>query len=116
MDNFYHCRNRPNAVSSQTDDPERRLAAISFDGDSSEMLKKIKALLAELPRTQIISETENYIHAEFRSMIFRFVDDVEFFIDKESKQVHFRSASRVGHSDLGANRNRMQNIISKLSE
>jgi len=51
-----------------------------------------------------------YLHVEFRSTLFRFVDDVEFVIDEPQGLIHIRSASRVGYSDLGANRKRMEKI------
>jgi uncharacterized protein (DUF1499 family) len=53
-----------------------------------------------------------YMHFTFTSALFGFVDDVEFLFDEGKKTIHFRSASRVGHSDIGANRKRM-NIIKK---
>jgi uncharacterized protein (DUF1499 family) len=57
-----------------------------------------------------VKETESYWHVEFRSRIFRFVDDVEFLFDRDSKVIHVRSASRVGYSDLGVNRARVEKI------
>jgi len=68
------------------------------------------AVLGVIPRMVIITETESYLHAEATSLIFRFRDDVEFVIDQQANVIHFRSASRVGHSDLGANRVRMEEI------
>jgi uncharacterized protein (DUF1499 family) len=58
----------------------------------------------------MVTVEDRYIHAEFTSALFRFVDDVEFQIDAESGLIHFRSASRVGRSDLGVNRKRMESI------
>ena len=55
-------------------------------------------------------QTDNYLHVECRSFWFRFVDDVEFLIDPEQKLIQFRSASRVGYSDLGVNRRRMETL------
>jgi uncharacterized protein (DUF1499 family) len=62
-----------------------------------------------MPRTNIVSEKKSLIHVEFTSEIFRFVDDVEFYFE-DPGIIHFRSASRLGHSDLGVNRERMENI------
>jgi len=56
----------------------------------------------------VVTAADTYIHAEFTSAVFRFVDDVEFQIDPDTRLVHFRSASRVGRSDLGVNRERME--------
>ncbi len=59
---------------------------------------------------RIIEEEDGYMHADAKSLIFRFVDDVEFFVDRDAKVIHFRSASRVGRGDLGVNRKRMEQI------
>lgn len=69
-------------------------------------------IVSAMPRAQIISQTDEYLYVEFRSFLFRFVDDVEFLLNAKNRTVDFRSASRVGYSDLGANRKRMT-IISK---
>ena len=71
-------------------------------------MRAIKKALATIPRIKIVSEDENYLHAEVRSLVFRFVDDVEFFVDEANHLIQFRSASRAGYSDLGANRSRME--------
>ena len=73
-------------------------------------MKRLEAVLASQPRTTIVTRTENYLHAEARSRLFRFVDDVEFYVDSRDGVIQFRSASRVGHSDFGVNRARMQEI------
>ena len=104
------CPNSPNCVSTQTSDSQHTMEAIVFDVSPDDAMRKLKAVLAVIPRMEIITETESYIHAEATSLIFRFRDDVEFFIDQQSNLIHFRSASRVGKSDLGANRKRMEEI------
>ena len=67
-------------------------------------------IIDSLKRTKIITDTENYIHIEFRTALFKFVDDVEFFFNDSEKLIHFRSAARLGYSDMGVNRKRMENI------
>ena len=104
------CPNSPNCVSTQTSDSQHTMEAIVLDVSPDDAMRKLKAVLAVIPRMEIITETESYIHAEATSLIFRFRDDVEFFIDQQSNLIHFRSASRVGKSDLGANRKRMEEI------
>ncbi len=71
---------------------------------------KILDIIKSLKRTIIINETEKYIHAEVRTRTFKFVDDVEFYFDDTEKIIHFRSAARIGWSDMGVNRKRMKNI------
>lgn len=75
----------------------------------------LKATIADLPRTKLVEEEEAYLHYEFTSLLLRFVDDVEFLLDDETKTVHFRSASRTGHGDFGVNRRRMEDIRSRVA-
>jgi len=70
----------------------------------------LKKIILGMERTSIIEETDNYLYAEFKSAGMGFVDDVEFSIDAEKKVIHVRSASRVGYSDLGVNRKRIEAI------
>jgi uncharacterized protein (DUF1499 family) len=104
------CPASPNCVSTQAVDADHRMEPIPFTGSPDEMMQRIEAVIAEMTQTKIVTTEGNYLHAEFRSALFRFVDDVEFLIDPESQLVHFRSASRVGYSDFGVNRRRMEEI------
>jgi uncharacterized protein (DUF1499 family) len=64
----------------------------------------------------LVEEDEAYLHYEFTSLVLRFVDDVEFLFDDESKTIHFRSASRTGYGDLGVNRKRMEQVRALVAE
>ena len=110
------CPNSPNCVSTQATDSRHGMQPIPFSGDVEEALRTIEAIVRARPRTIIVTMGNAYLHAEFTSRLFRFVDDVEFFVDENAHQIHFRSASRVGHSDLGANWRRMESIRSDLVE
>ena len=104
------CPASPNCVATQSGGPNQRMRPLSFEGSPQAAMERLKSIVAGMPRAKIVSSSEYYLHAEFTSALFRFVDDVEFLIDPDAKQIHFRSASRVGHSDLGANRRRMEAI------
>ncbi len=104
------CPDSPNCVSSQADDPEHFIEPIAFSGAADAAMKKLRKVLKEQPRTKIVKETDQYLHAESRSRIFRFVDDLEFLVDADAQVIHVRSASRMGHSDLGVNRARIETI------
>jgi uncharacterized protein (DUF1499 family) len=104
------CPESPNCVSTQTDDAEHRIDAIRFTGTAADAKAKLKKAVAALPRAAIVTESADYLHVECTSLIFRFVDDVEFWIDEPNQVIHFRSASRVGRSDFGVNRTRMEAI------
>jgi len=108
------CPVTPNCVCTQCSDPEHRMEPLHFIGTPEEAMERLKSLIGAMPRSKIVTADKRYIHAEFSSRVFRFVDDVEFLIDPATKTIHFRSASRVGRSDLGVNRQRMEEIRQKF--
>lgn len=99
----------PNCVNSQSEDPKSKIEPLP--GVS---IAEIKKVVAGMERTTIIEETENYLYAEFKSKLMGFVDDVEFYLDSDANLVQVRSASRLGQSDAGVNRKRVEEIRSKL--
>lgn len=113
---FAPCPDSPNCVSTKATDAEHAIAAIAYDGTLENAKQRLLAILKSLPRTQVVTEKENYLHVEFTSRILRFVDDVEFYLGEEAGKIHFRSASRMGRSDLGVNRKRMQDIRARFSQ
>ena len=66
--------------------------------------------LRKMPGIEIVELTDGYIHAVAKSRVMGFIDDIEFYIDRQHQLIHFRSASRIGYSDLGVNRIRMMEI------
>jgi uncharacterized protein (DUF1499 family) len=108
------CPDTPNCVSSQAADPAKRLEPISLSSSKKVAMNEVDSVIRSMPNSKIITIADGYLHAEFCSAVFGFIDDVEFMLDNSTGQVDFRSASRVGHSDLGANRRRMQEIARRL--
>lgn len=108
------CPDTPNCVSSLAERPSQAVLPFVLDRPVAEAKAMMKQALTALPRTQLIREEANYLHFEFRSFLFRFVDDVELHFDEATKVIHIRSASRVGHSDLGVNRRRVEVIRARL--
>ena len=104
------CPPSPNCVSTQSDDAEHGMAPLPYEGTAAEARQRLLAILKEMPRTRLIEAMPTYIYAEFRTFTFRFVDDVEFYIDEAANVIHYRSASRLGYSDMGLNRRRMEEI------
>jgi uncharacterized protein (DUF1499 family) len=76
----------------------------------------LKSVVSGMGTTRLVGEGASYLHFEFESAWLKFVDDVEFYFDDKAKLLHFRSASRVGYSDLGANRKRINTILEKLKK
>lgn len=107
---FHSCPKSPNCVSTQSTDEKHKMDPIKFEGSLEEAKSKITTIITTLKRSRIVTDTENYLHIEFRTAVWRFVDDVEFLFDDTEKIIHFRSAARLGYSDMGVNRKRMGNI------
>ncbi len=107
------CPGSPNCVSSQATDPGHLIAGLSLAGDIATQHTTLLSVLAGMPRTEVKEKTANYIWVTFTTRVMRYVDDVEFLL-AEGKPVEVRSASRVGHSDLGTNRRRVESIRAAL--
>lgn len=106
------CPNTPNCVSSEATDSEHQIADLKYLGDDT--IATIKAIVLAQPGAAVISETGDYLYAEFTSKLMGFVDDVEFYVDRNAQTVKVRSASRLGQSDLGVNRKRVETIRSLM--
>ncbi|HEU0298388.1 MAG TPA: DUF1499 domain-containing protein [Longimicrobium sp.] len=102
------CPPTPNCVSTEAADARHGIPALPYAGTPRDAHERARAALLAEPRTRIVTERPGYLHAEARSRLWRFVDDVEVVVDSAAGVVRFRSASRVGRSDLGVNRARMQ--------
>ena len=102
------CPGTPNCVNSQSDDAQSKIEPLP-----AKSMAEIKKVLEGMERTTIVEETDNYLYAEFKSKLMGYVDDVEFYLD-DANAVQVRSASRLGKSDLGVNRKRVEEIRSKL--
>ena len=87
---------------------------IPFGGSLSEARSRLLEVVCAMPRTTIVVERDDYLKIEFRSRLFRFVDDVEFYLKAERGLIQFRSAARVGYSDLGVNRRRLEKICRRF--
>lgn len=110
------CPNTPNCVCSQSSDAQHSIEPLTYNSTPSEAMAELKTAIQAMKRTKIITENKNYLYAEFTIPIIGFVDDVEFYLDEEAKVIHVRSASRLGKSDLGVNRRRIETIRTKLKE
>jgi uncharacterized protein (DUF1499 family) len=104
------CPSSPNCVSTQAQDEQHAIAPLRYQRSKAEAKEALRTIVLSLPRTRLAEEDDTYLHVEFTSLLLRFVDDVEFLFDEETKTIHFRSASRIGHSDFGVNRRRMEEI------
>ncbi len=110
------CPDSPNCVSSQTAKKDHAVDPLSYNGSYSEAKQALLSIISSLPRTKIIIDNGLYVHVTFTSRLMRFVDDIEFLFDETNKQIHVRSASRVGYSDMGVNRKRVEDLRKRLYE
>ncbi|MDX8390036.1 MAG: DUF1499 domain-containing protein [Mariprofundaceae bacterium] len=107
------CPASPNCVCSETHTSLDVRHYITPIQGSIDAWKRLNEIIQQEGTIQEIDDT--YIHAIFTTPVFRFVDDVELRFDAKNQQIHLRSASRVGHSDLGANRQRLERIKQALN-
>ncbi|MEE2888566.1 MAG: DUF1499 domain-containing protein [Planctomycetota bacterium] len=106
------CPTTPNCVSSLSpkSDTGHHVEPLSMHNNQESTMIGLRAIIAEMPRTLILEETGDYLRVQFTTQILRFKDDVEFHLVTAGDIVHIRSASRVGYSDFGANRKRVEMI------
>ena len=112
----------PNSVSSQADlhagtaalVDYARIAPIAAGGDAAATLTQIRAVVESMPAARIVEAQPDYLYAQFTTRWLKFVDDVEFWVAPDQGVIHVRSASRLGSSDLGANRARVEQIRARL--
>ena len=111
----------PNSVSSQADfypdHPQHgyaRIEPLPLVGDSKSVLDKIKSIIEVIPGSKVVIYQEHYLYVQFTTRVMKFVDDAEFWFDPQSNVVQVRSASRLGKSDLGVNRKRIEWIRGQL--
>ncbi len=104
------CPDTPNCVSSQEKEGSHFIEPLRYTGDMAAAKERLLSVIGTMKRAKIIKSEEWYIYAEFTSAVFRFVDDVEFYFDDAAKKIDVRSASRLGRSDLGVNRKRVEEV------
>jgi uncharacterized protein (DUF1499 family) len=110
------CPDSPNCVSSQSSDKRHCIEPVRYEGTEQRAMERLVGVIQGIKRCRIITIEDHYIHAEFTSALFRFVDDVEFYFDSEAKIIHMRSASRIGYFDFGVNRERLEKLRSLFND
>lgn len=108
------CPDKPNCVSTQATNRDQLIVPFTYSKPLPEAKEALRAVLSKMPRTDIRKEDGVYLHVEFRTAVMRFVDDVEFLFDEQTKTLQFRSGSRVGYSDWSVNRKRMEEIRNQM--
>jgi uncharacterized protein (DUF1499 family) len=112
------CLNSPNCVSSQASplDKQHYIAPFRISSTPAAAWLALKKAIKKQSRTTITHETDNSLHAAAVSLVFSFVDDIDIILDEKAGLIHIRSASRLGHSDFGVNRKRIQALYEQLQK
>lgn len=109
------CPDTPNCVTSFAPVEDKIHYVEPFAADDAAW-QRLRRILTDMPRIKIIKQDENYLKAEATTRIWRFVDDLEFLYRPEYSLIHVRSASRIGRSDFGVNRKRIEQIRRQIGE
>ena len=118
------CPATPNCVNSKSLDAEHKITPLAYTSSAEDAFNTLKTVVQSFKQSAIAparsqsfaQETNNYLYAEFTIPVVGFVDDVEFLLDKDAQVIHVRSASRLGESDLGVNRKRIETIRAKFNQ
>jgi uncharacterized protein (DUF1499 family) len=110
------CPDRPNCVSSESQDARHAIEPFRFKGDPTTGWNAITSIIGNLPRTTIVKATDRYLHAECQSRLFGFIDDLELHLDPMTGIIGIRSASRTGYYDFGVNHRRVSNLRQILKD
>ncbi len=114
--NLANCPASPNCVVSQNGDEIHAIAPIPYHGDLVTARATLLKVLSVVPRTTIVEQTDSYIRVASESRIMGFIDDAEFYFPNDENIIQVRSASRLGETDLGVNRRRLEQIRFALAD
>ncbi|MDY0268859.1 DUF1499 domain-containing protein [Trichloromonas sp.] len=110
------CSPKPNCVCSEMTDPAHLVQPVAVTTENWPRIQKVARRAVENLGGRVERVADNYLWATFRSRIFHFVDDLELRFDEAEKAVHLRSAARLGYSDFGVNRKRIEALRKQLEE
>lgn len=104
------CPKSPNCVSTVEAKPRKRMVPLNFRGDMIASKTRLKEIILAIEGTSITVEDSSFLLFEFSTSIGKYIDDVGFYFQQSTQLIHFRSASRIGYGDFGANKRRMKKI------
>ena len=110
------CPAAPKCVSSQASDSRHHIEPFAFQGSPAGAMQRLREAVLTGKRVTIVEERPDYLHFEVRSLVFRFVDDIEFTLQAEQGLIQVRSSARVGYTDFGVNRRRVERIRQKFQQ
>jgi uncharacterized protein (DUF1499 family) len=110
------CPDKPNCVSSQAAAADQRIAPFAYSGDPRAALDRLAGVVAAAPGATVVTRKDDYLYATFTTPLMGFVDDVEFVVAPAHAVIEVRSASRLGYSDLGVNRKRIESLRAAFAQ
>jgi len=110
------CPESSNCVSSADPMDKHYIEPLRYTGNKNAAYRRLVNLIESQQRARIVIKEADYLKAEFRSAILRFVDDVEFLFSAEEPVIDVRSASRVGYYDFGVNRRRIEGLRNRWNQ
>lgn len=109
-----NCPSSPNCVSTQAAAEDHQIEPIQIKNSGAATLNELEKIISQMPKSRVITHSDEYLYIEFRSPFWNFIDDVEFFVNSDDGVIDSRSAARIGYSDGGVNRARYKRIIRLL--
>ena len=109
------CPDTPNCVNSQAQDDHHRIAPLAYTGDASAAMARLAQVIARQQGATIVTREGDYLYATMQTPVMGFVDDIEFLADPAQHHINVRSASRLGRSDFGVNRKRVEEVRAAFS-
>jgi uncharacterized protein (DUF1499 family) len=109
----------PNNVNSQVDknaDAEHYIEPLRYRGDAGKAWEALRGIVSGMQRARVVKSEPDYLYAEFTTRLMGYVDDAEFYLDRQAGLIHVRSASRLGRRDFGVNRERIDSIRAMLAQ
>ena len=109
------CPPKPHCVSTHATEPfDRRMAPVPFTDAPASARRRVLAAISQESRARVVVDSAGYVRVAVPTLVFRFVDDVEFLVDSLSHRIEFRSSARFGFNDWGVNRGRMEHVVTRL--
>ncbi|VAW56062.1 hypothetical protein MNBD_GAMMA07-2704 [hydrothermal vent metagenome] len=111
---FSHCPVTPNCISSDATDKKHKIDFLKLNAEYKNNWQAIHNAVNTLSNTKIVTFNETYIHAECSSTVFGFVDDLQLHLRENGENIAIKSAARLGHSDFGVNKKRIEKLREQL--
>jgi len=108
------CDNLLNCTSSTATTKRNHIEPFAYTSEPGDVIAKVASIITSQKGTSIQTQNANYLHATYKTRLMGYTDDLEILLEENNDHLHIRSASRIGRSDLGANRKRIEALRALL--